>query len=321
MKKSAQWLNRSLALGAFLLSGCVADPDYNIDKLDNIDTSIKVFGDGIELPIGKTEQITLADALKMAKLDIDKEGSFLQKDPQTGNYFISVDGDYNLDEVIKNLNLDKLGDIDGAAISKEVEYKLGDFDKDQFKIEGLNFLYSQEGFIDVNLDDINDKMPQIKSSSEIKTELYKYLPADMDLGGNVGEFKFNETLMKVGDITVPEYYPDDVVVPVQDILVGLGMASFTIDYQQNLDTSISLGDNASKIADVDNFKLKSGGTLKVELEIENCPLDGGSLVPDMYLDISPMLSLSGASPEGKLSLSSMVLDVANLRGKRARAFP
>ena len=313
MKKSAQWLNRSLVLGAFLLSGCVSDPNYNIDKLDNIDTSINVFGDGIELPIGKTEQISLADALKMAKLDPETAESFLKKD-ENGDYSISVNGDYDLNDVIKDLHLENLGNINGASFSKEVEYQLGDFDKNQFKIEGLNFSYSHEGFLNVNLDNINDKMPQITSSSEIKTELYKYLPKtdDMNLGKKVGEFTFNKKLMSVGDISSSELdrVPEDFSFPVQIILEGLNMASFGIDYQQNLNTSISLGDNASKIANVDNFKLQSGGVLKVELGIENCPLDGGSLVPDLDLDISDILDLEGAV-EGKVDLSDLVLNSGN----------
>lgn len=306
MKKSAQWLNRSLVLGAFLLSGCVSDPNYNIDKLDNIDTSVNVFGDGIELPIGKTEQITLADALKMAKLDPEAADSFLKKD-ENGDYSISVSGDYNLNDVIKDLHLEDLGNIDGAAISKEVEYHLGDFDKDQFKIEGLNFSYSHEGFINVNLDDINDKMPQITSSSEIQTELYKYLPTNMDLGSTMGDFSYSQKLMRVGQINLPGFLSDDESYNVQPFLEELNLANFAIDYQQELDTSISLGDNASKIANVDNFKLQNGGVLKVELGIDNCPLDGGSLIPDMDLDISNILTLSGAVG-GKIDLSSLALD-------------
>ncbi|MCQ2154964.1 MAG: hypothetical protein MJY55_04020 [Bacteroidales bacterium] len=307
MKKSAQWLNRSLVLGAFLLSGCVSDPNYNIDKLDNIDTSINVFGDGIELPIGKTEQISLADALKMAKLDPEAADSFLKKD-ENGDYSISVNGDYDLNDVIKDLHLEDLGNINGASFSKNVEYQLGDFDKNQFKIEGLNFSYPHEGFLNVNLDNINKKMPDIESSSKIKTELYKYLPADMDLGKTVGDFNFSfDNLIDVSGVTSIPGFSDlngAYELPIQSYITSeIGIEQQNVDLKETL----KIGDNANKIDDVANFKLGDQGKLKVSIKAENCPLTKGSITPDLNINISSILVLSDAQ-ENKISLKNLVLD-------------
>lgn len=306
MKNMKKFLKASLPLAAILLAGCVSDPRYDIESLDQIDESISVFNGGLEVPIGQTEVVTLGEVLKLVgSEDID---SFLQKDAD-GNYSISAQGDYSLDKVLADMHLEQLSDIDGASFTTDVEYEIGNIDQSQFKISGQELSYSFDGYDNLFLDDI--PVPDVTSPNRvIKAELYKYLPDNTDIGAKFGSLEHTENLLEIGDISLPASLPGDTEIPVQEYISILGKSSIHFDCNKDLDESISLGASASNVADVSNFQLKSGSQLKVDLEIRNCPLTDGQVTPDIDLDISSMLVLADAV-SNKLDLSGLVLSKSN----------
>lgn len=307
MNTNSKCLVIPIAFLAILMAGCVADPDYDIKDPDRIDTDLNVFENGIELPLGQTEPITVENALKMA--DSEDLDSFLKVDSD-GNYAFSSEGEYNLDDVIADMHLDKLRSIGGISYSKDLEYKIGNFDQSQFKIEGKTFSYSSPKIIDMSLDDI--PAPGFTSPDQVmKTELYKYLPDEQNLGKKTGSFEHSEGLLSVSELTIPESIPGDSEIPVQDALALIGKTSIDISYQNVLDDKLFFGVSSAEIAGIENFKLKSGGQLKVELEIQNCPLTGGRIIPDLDLDASSMLVLGATGSGSKLDLSGLELNSAN----------
>lgn len=312
MKNSVnRWLMRPTFLLSIALAGCVSDPNYDIDKMSSIDGNMTLFADGLEIPIGKTEEITVGKLIDLADGEDGKIKSFLTKDA-SGNYSIFKDGNYNLDKVISDLHLEKLKDIDGTSFSKEVEYKIGDFDPSQFEIEGKEFSYSGGSFGDISLEGIN--VPQISSKQTINAELYKYLPDDMDLGKRIGGFQHDENILNVSDISIPG--SGDTEISIQNIIASLEKTEIPFQFRHDVNHSINLGENGANIADVRNFKINGGSKLQVELEIVNCPLTGGEIVPDLGMDVSSMMSVSVSNP---IDLSGLVLTKAN-SWKTSRTF-
>lgn len=109
-----------LAVGLFLLTECTKDPNYSQQNLDKIDASVYLFTNGVSFPVGKTEPITIENALKMGESGLD---TLFKKDAK-GNYSIGADGSQNLDEVISELHLEKLGNLNGVTIQIDTTYKV-----------------------------------------------------------------------------------------------------------------------------------------------------------------------------------------------------
>jgi len=291
-----------------IFSACVVDKDFAIDNTDEINTEMTLFGSGVEVPLGHTEQFHLADVLKMA--GDTSLANFFKADAE-GKYSISASGDYDMKEVIDQMGLDKLLDLDGASFAQNIEYPLGDFSKEQFTIQGKSFNYQLPGFEPFSLDDI--KIPAITCPEQvIYTELYKYMPEGLDVGAHMPKVDRNENLLAVSEINdvisvLP--IPSSTEISIQDALQTLGYSSLSFSgVQEVVSGSISLGEKAYCIADVNNFKLQSGGKVTITLSADNCPLTQGKITPNLKANLSNMINLDGALPiTGDIDLSTLVL--------------
>lgn len=108
-----------IVTGIVLQTGCAKDSRYDIQNIEKVDGSMSLFSNGVSFPLGKTEPITIEDALKMGESGLDT----LFKKDKNGNYSIGAEGDQNLDEFISSLHLEDMGSINGMSFSKSVEYK------------------------------------------------------------------------------------------------------------------------------------------------------------------------------------------------------
>lgn len=116
-----------------LFPSCVVDEQYSNIKLEDIDTEMTLFQEGLEVPLGGMRAVTVKE---IVGLD-DSVKEFLTAD-EDGNYSISYNGTLSLTDQLDEA-LGQAPSIDGVKFSNDMKFSLGGFDLDQLTIKGLSF--------------------------------------------------------------------------------------------------------------------------------------------------------------------------------------
>lgn len=289
-------------------AGCSTDSQYSVTSADQIDTEMTLFQDGLELPIGHTDKIHLKEVISATgSKGLD---TVLVKDPG-GDYSLRMKGSYSLGDVVSKLDLEKISRVSGVSINENFTYEIGDYPSGQFTIKGLQ--NESEIFSFPVIDMGGMAIPPLRESEKISTELFKFRPGDMSLTDKLPQVKESFDMFSTNSIieSLPAV-PEDMQVNIQPVLDQLGYSSCRIDkYTVPVSAGLSLGDNASKIRNVGNFQLAPGGKLKVSVELVNSILVSGDVIPNVAVDATDIMKLSGADKDGLVNLSSIVLNEGN----------
>ena len=303
-------LSAPFALALLLLgTACTVLPEYDVN-INEIDTEVSVFEDGLTLPLGSTNKVVLSSLLNSAGESIDE---FLKADAD-GVLVLKYEGSTSLAEQLQKLDLSGIASVDGISINQNFNYHLGDINADNFKVPAQNINVSVP-FTGVESVDLS--IPPIAANLDalnFKAGLDKYKNvisgnADLDLGTKIGTLGYNKeveknaTLMSwaspflpyLGDseLEIPKTYLDDVAVPQTTIPVTV--------------PGISLHEDITAIRDI---KLNSNAKMVVKLKVTNPFISSGTVVPDIDLDLSGLLNISEAV-NGKIDLSDLALSPAN----------
>lgn len=117
-------------------TGCTEDDRYKLVNPGQIDTEVTLFEDGIAIPVGSTNKISVADLLNA---DDESFDDFL-KTNDAGEYSINRGGRTDLNQVIKELNLNELASTNSLSINKRFSIDVPEFtNKSTILIDKINF--------------------------------------------------------------------------------------------------------------------------------------------------------------------------------------
>ena len=133
-----------VSAGLLMATSCQVDQDYDIDP-SNIDLSVSVLEDGVTIPLGSTEKISLGSLINAAGEGINDYIS-TGKD---GELILTYNGSTSLNQQLADLKLSEMAVMDGVSFDEEFAYKL-DFDASKFVInkQVFDLKYQFEGFSD-----------------------------------------------------------------------------------------------------------------------------------------------------------------------------
>lgn len=293
-------LTAPLAAVVLLLCGisCSVNQEYDVD-VKEIDTEVTLFGQGLSIPIGSSEKISVGSLLNSAGESLDK---FL-KTKEGGDYFLNYEGNTSLTDKIASMNLSSMAQSDGFSFTNEFQHHLGDFGND-FKIP--------EEKISVSMQLPAMEEPDVKVNA---------ITADLEnLGFNAGLSQYgnlftgNENLNLAGKIGTVNYNQG---IAKPDVTIGGGAGTIDIPADKLPDVAVPASNIAVNVADIKlhddvtgikNVKTSAGAQMVVTLKVQDCFLSAGNITPNINLDLSKVFKIKGGSV---INLSSLVLKGSN----------
>lgn len=269
-----------LMAAVFINVSCV-NQEYD---LSDINTEMTVGGETIAFPLGSTEE------LKLGKLLSSEDFEGLQT--ENGNYCLKIGDSYDFSDKIPDL-AEKIK-VDDMVVSKELDLDFGISDANDLKVDGQTFDYSfkiSENDLSASLE-----MPEVKESFSEKTGIYEYGDDINDIEFDLKPFNVtSKPLYSVpSGVTIPDGAPEsyEIEITLEDKEVA------PVDKDVTIRTT--LPDKISKVGDV---KMGGNSRIAITLEIDNSFLISGSVVPDLVLDLSQIMTLKNVA-DGLITLSS-----------------
>lgn len=307
-KRTTHHIPAALLVGLlFLANACTVDKNYEINDKTILDPTVTVFQDGITVPVGSSDEISLDDILKLTGKDLD---DFLKK-AADGSLSIDYAGSVSLNDRIKELNIQGLASMDGVSFTQEFNYHIGNFDAKDFGIDAQHYamMVNFEGI------DVLDVQPKPISATPEGLSYHAGLDAfkdvikdneDFDLSAKIGAVVYNQPVLERSKIDeqvalIPPMI-ENIPVP-QEILGDLEIPSTTAVLSVN--PPVVLDENISKIS---NVKTSKDAKLWVKLSMSNVFMTEGKVVPDVSLDFGSLLKLEGGNV---VNAKDMVLNSDN----------
>ena len=292
-----------MALLATLAASCSIDPEYDID-ITQVDTEVTLFEEGLNVPIGSTNKIVLGTLLNSTGQNLD---DFLKTDA-SGRLVLTYSGSTSLTDMIAGLDLNSMASLNGISFNKDFSYHIGDVDPDKFTIAAQQFNVSVPftgvESVDMSLSPVAANLDNLN----FKAGLDKYKNVvngndNLKLGETIGnldwemEMEKKQALQDWGAMLGS----DPIAIP-----AGL-LPNLTIE-PTNIPVSVpsfKLHDDVTAVPDI---QLKSTAKLNVAVRVTNPYIISGEVVPNINLDLSGLLAISGGSV---INVSDLVLNSAN----------
>ena len=292
-----------LLAGILALSACSKDKNYEINPSD-IDLTMTLLGDGVTIPIGNSNEITLGSLINSAGQGLNE----YIKTAENGNLILSYTSNASLSEQIESLDIANMAVIDGISFSDNFYYHIGDFDASNFSMDaqnydlsvmfhGMDLIEVKAGSISASADGLNfhaglDKYKNVISGN-----------ANLNLASSIGEIPYNQKIIdKAGLAAAAALYP------AEEIPVSKEMVPDVVLPEQNVPVkveAVKLDDNVTAIS---NVKTSANAKLIIELSVTDACFTEGELTPDIDLDFSKLLNIKGGS---KVNLKELKLSDAN----------
>lgn len=277
-------------------SSCV-DEKYELSE-DNIDLTVTVFQEGISIPLGSTDKITL-------------ESLYSQLDEQTKEMIQELDGAYMF-RMTDNMDLTEdiaealkgIGGIDAVALANQTfEFPIDNIDLSGISIAGQKIgpeIIDVSGMIDVP--DLDSKLPKIELALDPVSVTVPEVDANslkIDLSA-VGEDMERETVI-VEKVEIPDYASsveglvwdkemsiDDVQNALKLLNVGMVTAFKFEPYEVEVPLKFTLPEQIKSVKDIE---LDENAQFELIFEIENPLFTSGSIAPKIDADIHNLLHI------------------------------
>ena len=285
--------------GLIMVSACTVDKEYEINPKD-IDLSVTVLEDGLTVPVGNSNLISLESLINSAGEGIN---DFISTGSD-GELILSYNGSASLNDQLAELDLASMAVIDGVNFSESFSYRVGDFDADKFTIDPQKLdMTVKMGELDL----VNVQPAAISvSAADFKAGLDGFkdvMSGDkLDLANTIGTIGESVELLKKNDLVEEikkyPYFPDQTAIPVpaqytEDLPIS-GKAEFNA-------VSADLDPQVKRIS---NVKISNGAKMTVKLSVDPSFFVSGIITPNVVMDFSQLLKIGDA---GKIDLSSMKL--------------
>lgn len=301
---------------------CIADKDYVICGAKDVNTEMTLFANGLEIPVGSTAELYLDSIVNTAG---DSTVRSLLSSDADGNYSLGYSGTYSLDKVIEDLDIIRLRNIDGIGVKEDFKVEIHGIDPQNVTVHGINTS------ADIRIEEIglpNISIPVLDTSGKVSFDIAACLPEDGKLEGVLGKLTgYSSSVLSPStqvDFTQPGGQltrttfaqavealsggDADKRIPVQDILADNNLANVEFTpCTEHVSIGTDLNIDEGDIASVANVRLKNGGKLKVDVEVDNPMFTSGTVTPAVKVDLSGILVMQGPSV---IDLSDMVIDLS-----------
>ena len=289
----------ALAAAFIMLQGAVSCVREELAvSEENIDMTVNVFSEGMVLPLGSIDTLTIGGLL--ASVDEVQNSEWLDI-LEGGAYAISYKGSYDLSESLNEMLSDLNEKIEPVQQEEKINLNLKDVDVSDMKVEAQSF--PKDGPYEVKISDFVSApdMPEIPSIApdkpiSVASEIYKYAPDMSDLNSTfAGAFK---SIHKETDlITVPTipsevdlwYKPDEPIAVNEDLIRRLNI-NINSDFKLSEDFELKLT-LPKGVTYVDDILLHESAGLKVTVALENTFLQKGTITPEIDIDLHHLLHL------------------------------
>ena len=266
-------------LAAVLLINSCRDPLYDMSK--GIDPEIKVGGDSLALPIGKTDTIRLSDFLSSDDLE------FL-KTMEDGGYGFTLSDSMSIEDLLKSLDKSQLKFAD-QIFSEHIKVSFGDIDVSEFKIPG----FSIRDTLAMNIPNINigDISPSVDIASNFGVDFASYIMDDnkLSIDDKTVDNRANDIVANVSplDQYTMEVNPSFTFATTDPI--DIGDLSVTVNY------SIEVPDGVTNIYQID---LNAGAKMEITLQLDTAAesLSAGVFTPNIQIDPGNLFKFSPLTP-------------------------
>lgn len=280
----------TLAGVALSLISCSFDKEYEISG-DKLNMEVTVFEDGISVPLGGTDKISIGSLLSAAGAET---GDFI-KTGKDGELSISKDGSVSLTDQLAGLDLGNLATMDGFSMSESFTYKFKDFDANDFSVPAEQF---GESIKVENVDKISIETKPVAAELDglgVHAGLDKYKDviagnADLDLSSKIGGLEYSHVVLTMQELAAGVQYAqsETVVIPEENWpKVELENYDVKVDVKD-----ITLHDDVTALT---NVKTNPNAKMVVTLRLNDCFLTGGQAVPDVNMDFSKLFKIKGGS--------------------------
>lgn len=262
------------AIAAFLFAmtqSCVKE-EFDLER---IDTTVSFGGEALVFPLGSTEQLILKTLLP------EEDFEFITS--MDGVYGFRMSEEMDFSEDIPDISADM--DIDAVEISEDLEVNFDDIsDASDMKIEQQTF----ESNIDFNGVDVPEiDIPENTYDNLVSTGIWEYTPdpeelsldfedQSLDFSGVYGSDDLESLLDKAGTSGI--------------IYVSSLPAKNLPEKNFSVDVKVVLPDG---ISDVRDIRLDENARIKIDMEVVNPFMERGSVIPDISLNLSELLSIEG----------------------------
>lgn len=178
----------AMALTAILAISCKTDDAYSINNVDNIDLSMKLFGNGISIPVGSTAEIRLDSLISKSGYFDGNVSEFISVN-EDGSYSLKYSGHYDFTEELKDFNLDEISEA----------------------IPDIDYFFSKKIGVAETDYNLNIKFPSIdiRSSLISKSMIWGVIPvgdgSDFTLPGSIPvKYELNYFSETIDPIELPE---------------------------------------------------------------------------------------------------------------------
>ena len=309
---------------AFVFSAlsCVQE-EYEISE-ENLNLEVTVFQEGVQIPLGSTEQLKVKALLEaFGEGESAEYQEYLKTLGEEGIYALGMSETLDLSESLSELNdiQDEIN-IEGMSIQEEISFNLSSVDVSDFKVDGQGYHmnYDLGGLVG----DLDVEVPALAPlKMEIKASLGEYVPEldgfdfgldkepfglHMELGQLSGADKLPpgfaamigqayEAPIEINPAEGMEYsHPltGETLLSLPPMLVELETEPYTIEMAMDLPEGIS---------SIDNIVLKDGATVTVNVDVENSFFTGGHILPHIDFDVHEIFHLTDEENEGHTSLT------------------
>lgn len=272
-----------LLLTCFVFWGtsCISEK-YDMSG-DNLNLEVTPFQEGLELPLGSTDSIKLADLLKGVSADILDT---------TKNYMIRVADSMDLSENLPSLT--EMLDIEDITFDEKVSFKLDNVDVSAIRIDEQRMTFEHEMSSAVSI----PTMPGINvdKSITINAGLDKYAPNPDNLKVNFTVEPKSKDIMSINTSAIRQALSlagisssSTTPVPMSDYVgKGIDMSLGFGPYNFPLPLNLSLPEG---ITSVDQILLNENAAIKISVSLEQGILSDGDIIPDFDLDLSEVFNI------------------------------
>ncbi|MBR5905263.1 MAG: hypothetical protein IKZ51_02250, partial [Bacteroidales bacterium] len=291
-----------------LVNACVVDKNYDI-KPSDIDLTVTLLEDGLTVPIGSSDKISLGDLINSAGEGIND----IIETGAGGELILKYEGSTSLSDQLADLDIKGMAVIDGVSFDEDFTYSIGDFDPDNFKIDGSEYNVTAEfdgmDLLSVKTSSISSTADNLKFQAgldDLKNAINGNDNLKLSQKVNVSH---NQTVLKRSEVS------DKVAAhPSESMEIGKDIIDdVTID-QTNVNVNVTGITFHEDVSAVSNLKTDPNAKMVVEMSLSNNFFTAGSAEPDVTLDFSKLFKIKGGSEikiDKNVDNGAMVLKASN----------
>lgn len=284
-----------------LISGtsCVNE-EYDMSG-DNLNLEVTPFQEGVVLPLGSTDVIKISEVLKDVEFEALQAGA-------DGAYAINFSDAFDMSDELTSLK-DIVKIEGGLDMSDNFSFTMNDTDVSDVKIPAMDYSFSHNLASSFEVPDFS--FPDVSEKMEVAAGMDRFKPTAADLALDFGKFEHDTHLMSISEsLHVPPQLINDTPVRLDGTFLKDHMNySDEFSFTDTTHIYMSLPEGINSVEDI---ILHEGAAMKVSLELKKSFLIGGSIIPEIDVDLHNLFHLD-ASYNGDVAhlANDFILSEAN----------